>query len=93
MSCSLVNPRLGKARLLLDRQTESKFWYDMTKPIEENAQERERFQKSYGGTRMDVPELKCSDEEGNYPLLNIEEANLTISLSALARQRRTTRSA
>ena len=85
VSCSLVNARLGKARLILDRQTESERWYDMTKSTDENAQEPERFKKSYGGTGMDVPELECSDECGSYPLLNIEEANgnLTISLYAV----------
>ena len=85
VSCSLVNPRLGKARLILDRQAESKCWYDMTQPIEYNTQERQRFKKSYGG--QDAPELEYSDdgEMGNYPLLNIEEANgnLTISLYAV----------
>ena len=85
VSCSLVNPRLGKARLIIDRQAESESWYDMTKPIEENAQERERFKKSYGG--QDAPELEYSaeGEQGSYPLLNIEEANgnLTISLYAV----------
>ena len=34
VSCSLVNPRLGKARLILDRQTVSDSWYDMTKPVD-----------------------------------------------------------
>ena len=83
VSCSLVNPRVGKARLILDRQTESDFWYDMTKPTEENLQERRRFQKSYGG--QDAPALESSEEMDNSPLLNIEEAdgNLTISLYAV----------
>ena len=85
VSCSLVNPRLGKARLILDRQTESECWYDMTQPIESNAQDRERFKKSYGG--QDAPDLEYSDEAemGSYPLLNIEEAggSLTISLYAI----------
>ena len=83
VSCSLVNPRLGKARLILDRQTESNCWYDMTQPIEENAQERKRFKKSYGG--QDAPELESNEELGSFPLLNIEEANgsLTISLYAV----------
>ena len=83
VSCSLVNPRLGKARLILDRQTESDFWYDMTKPTEENLQERTRFQKSYGG--QNAPALESSEEGNTSPLLNIEEAdgNLTISLYAV----------
>lgn len=84
VSCSLVNPRLGKARLILDRQTESDWWYDMTKPIEENAQERRRFKKSYGGQK--APELESSEDAGmkSYPLLNIEEADGTLTISLYA---------
>ena len=85
VSCSLVNARLGKARLILDRQTVSDSWYDMTKPIEYNMQDAKHFKKSYGG--QDAPELEQHDEAEMYvhPLLNIEEAggNLTISLYAV----------
>ena len=85
VSCSLVNPSLGKARLIIDRQAENTSWYDMTQPIEENAQEKEPFKKSYGG--QNAPELEASDEAEmcSYPLLNIEETggNLTISLYAV----------
>ena len=82
VSCSLVNPRLGKVRLVLDRQAESDSWYDMTQPIEYNMNERERFKKSYGGQKANALEFSADGEMGNYPLLNIEEANgnLTISL-------------
>ena len=84
VSCSLVNPRRGKARLILDRQTESECWYDMTKPVEYNAQEPMRFKKSYGG--QNAPELEsCEEGEfGNHPLLNIEEGNGTLTISLYA---------
>ena len=85
VSCSLVNARLGEARLILDRQAESDCWNDMTKSIGENRLAREPFKKSYGGAGLDVPELEFSEVECSYPLLNIEEAdgNLTISLYAV----------
>ena len=74
VSCSLVNPRRGKARLILDRQPERESWYHA-----------KHFQKSYGG--QDAPELEQHDEAEMYvhPLLDIEEAggNLTISLYAV----------